>query len=144
MFSKSCEYGIRAMLYLSSQSVEGRRVKVGEIAKNSGCPVAFTAKLLNILNKAGLVLSQTGPNGGFYLDPTTFSDLRLSQIVSAIDGDTVYKGCGLGLDACDELNPCPLHHSFVKIRSDLKEMLETTLLIELAKKLKKGETVLIR
>lgn len=144
MFSKSCEYGIRAMLYLTTQSFEGKRVKVGEIAKNSGSPEAFTAKLLGILNKEGIVYSQTGRNGGFYIEVSQAKQIKLSHIVFAIDGDSVYNGCGLGLPQCDEESPCPLHDSFVQIRANLKEMLENTSLFDLAEKLKRGETVLVR
>ena len=69
MFSKSCEYGIKAVIYITTQSLEGRRIKVGEIAENSDLPLAFTAKLLGILTKVNIVRSQTGTNGGFYIEP---------------------------------------------------------------------------
>ncbi|MFV0306032.1 MAG: RrF2 family transcriptional regulator [Moheibacter sp.] len=144
MFSKSCEYGIRALLYIATQSLEGKRVKVGEIAENSGCPEAFTAKLLGDLKKSEIVCSQTGPYGGFYIEIEEIKNIKLSQIVFAIDGDSVYNGCGLGLAQCDENNPCPMHHHFVEVRNELKKMLETTCLYDLATELKAGETVLVR
>ncbi len=144
MFSKSCEYGIKAIIYITLQSLEGRRIKVGEIAENSDSPVAFTAKLLGILTKFDILKSQTGPNGGFYIEPYRLQKIKLSEIVFAIDGNSVYEGCGLGLKECDAENPCPLHNNFVKVRNELKWMLETTTLYDLAMKLKKGESVLIR
>jgi Rrf2 family protein len=144
MFSKSCEYGIKAMIYLTSQSLEGRRIKVGEIAENTNSPLAFTAKLLGILSKSNLIHSQTGPNGGFFIEQEKIPQIKLSEIVFAIDGNSVYESCGLGLDYCDSENPCPLHSDFVKIRSELKTMLESTMVYDLAMKLKTGESVLIR
>lgn len=144
MFSKSCEYGIKAAIYIMTQSMDGNRIKVGEIAKNADLPVAFTAKLLGILVKNQIVSSQTGPNGGFYIAADRWENLKLNEIVFAIDGNSVYEGCGLGLEYCDAENPCPLHNDFVKIRSELKYMLETTSVYNLAVKLKKGESVLVR
>lgn len=145
VFSKSCEYGLKAVIYIATQSLDQKRmIKVGEIAKNSGLPEAFTAKLLRILTKYGIIQSQTGPNGGFYLDLETMNHVKLSQIVQAIDGDSVYKGCGLGLNQCDEKNPCPLHEHFVSIRTQLSNMLENTSIHDLALKVRSGETVLIR
>lgn len=144
MFSKSCEYGIKAVIYILTQSKVGRRIKVAEIAENSDSPVAFVAKILGTLVRQKIVSSQTGPNGGFYIASNRLFDLKLSDIVYAIDGDAVYQGCGLGLKNCDALNPCPLHEKFVNVRNDLKAMLETTTIHDLAEKIKKGESVLIR
>lgn len=144
MFSKSCEYGIKAVIYLTKQSAEGRRIKVAEIAENAGSPMAFTSKLLGILTKHKIVESQTGPAGGFYVNLEKSKSIQLSQIVLAIDGNSVYEGCGLGLKQCDAQNPCPLHEDFVKIRVELKRMLNSTSMYDLAMKLKNGESVLIR
>ncbi|HLV23510.1 MAG TPA: Rrf2 family transcriptional regulator [Moheibacter sp.] len=144
MFSKSCEYGIKAAIYITTQSLEGKRIKVAEIAENANSPLAFTAKLLGILTKYNIVSSQTGPNGGFYIEPNRVRGIKLEEIVSAIDGNSVYEGCGLGLNSCDSQNPCPLHNEFIHIRSELKKMLQTTTVYDLAMKLKAGESVLIR
>jgi len=46
MFSKDCEYGIRATIYITMQSLEGNRVNLKEIAAAIDSPVAFTAKIL--------------------------------------------------------------------------------------------------
>lgn len=144
MFSKACEYGIKAMLYIAFQSQKGKRVKTGEIAEKIGTPEAFTAKILGELVKGGLVESLKGPYGGFYLDPTKQEQVKLSEIVSAIDGETIYKGCALGLATCNAAEPCPMHDKFIAIRSELKSMLESTSLKELSEGLKSGKTILIR
>ncbi len=144
MFSKACEYGIKAMIYIATESLDGRRVKIGDIAENSGSPEAFTAKVLGMLTKHNFVISQKGPNGGFEIERNFMKDLKLSQIVFAIDGDSIYNGCGLGLEECDENHPCPLHDQFHRIRFELKKMLETTSIFDLATKHKNGEIVLMR
>src|SRR5690606_37155249 len=126
MFSKSCEYGIKAAIYITTQSLEGRRIKVAEIAENANSPLAFTAKLLGILTKHHIVSSQTGTNGGFYIEHTKIRETKLEEIVFAIDGNSVYEGCGLGLEYCDSDNPCPLHNEFINFRRGPKKMLQTT------------------
>ena len=35
MFSKGCEYGIKAIIYIATQSLEGKRVKIGDVVENS-------------------------------------------------------------------------------------------------------------
>lgn len=144
MFSKACEYGIRSIIYIASRSIEGDRVKIGEVAENVNSPVAFTAKILGALVKHNIVQSVKGPYGGFYLEASKMKTIKISDIVYAIDGDSIYNGCGLGLSECDSKKPCPLHDRFVKIRADLKNMLNNTTIIDLAEGLKSGKTMLIR
>ena len=128
MFSKACEYGIRAAMCIASSGRTGERLGLHEVAERTGSPEAFTAKVLRKLVEGGLIDSQRGPNGGFLITPEQAKKIRISRIVDLIDGDSVYKGCGLGLDACDTRKPCPLHDQFAKVRADLRRMLEGTTL----------------
>ncbi|WP_375326139.1 RrF2 family transcriptional regulator [Flagellimonas sp. GZD32] len=144
MFSKACEYGIRAAVYIALQSLEGRRVSVTEIAQEIDSPIAFTAKILQQLTKNNLVHSVKGPNGGFEIDREEMDHVKLNMIVKAIDGDQIYKGCGLGLKECNAQKPCPLHDRFLDIRNDLSNMLRNTSLYDLATGLEVGLTYLKR
>ncbi|MBC9811232.1 Rrf2 family transcriptional regulator [Crocinitomicaceae bacterium CZZ-1] len=144
MFSKACEYGIKAIIYIATQSLNDNRVKIGDIAKNTDSPVAFTAKVLGALVKRNIVQSQTGPNGGFYIEKHRMDAIRVSDIVTAIDGDELFEGCALGLKSCSHLEPCPLHDKFVEIRSNLKKVLQETSVYDLTVGLQEGVTRLIR
>lgn len=144
MFSKACEYGIRASIYIASKSQDGERVSLKEIAKEIDSPVAFTAKILQLLSKNGIVESVKGAAGGFEINKGRISQIRFEDIVSAIDGNKVYEGCGLGLTKCNENKPCPAHDRFVAIRNDLKEMLVSTNLYEMTIGLETGHTYLKR
>lgn len=144
MFSKACEHGIKAIIYIATQSLNGERVKMGDITENIASPEAFTAKVLGELVKKGIVESLKGPYGGFYIQPAKMESIKVSDIVFAIDGDEIYNGCGLGLSECSSSQPCPMHHKFIAVRSQLKAMLESTNILDLAQGLKAGETMLIR
>jgi Rrf2 family transcriptional regulator, iron-sulfur cluster assembly transcription factor len=142
MFSKACEYAIRATIYITVQSGQDRRVSLKDIAKEIDSPEAFTAKILQQLSRYGIIDSVKGPTGGFTVDKKKMTKLKLSEIVSAIDGDNIYRGCGLGLKECSEKHPCPLHDKFKQIREDLRNMLEKTNLQELSLGLECGLTFL--
>ena len=45
------------------------------------------------------------------------SEIRLSQIVEAIDGVDYFEGCLLGLPACNNDNPCSLHDLWLDTRN---------------------------
>lgn len=137
MFSKACEYGIRAMLHIARTSKVGTRVGIRDIAKAIDSPEPFMAKILQDLSRKGLVLSIKGPNGGFYMNEV-HQKISLAEIVTAIDGDQLFNGCGLGLKACNEKKPCPIHYEFKAIRTNLKAMLQTTTLEDLTENLEKG------
>ena len=144
MFSKASEYAIRASIYIARQSLEGLRASLTGIAQEIGSPTAFTSKILQQLVKAGIIYSTRGQTGGFGIDPTVMRNSTIGDIVSAIEGDAIYTSCGLGLTECSPDKPCPVHEKFVSIREDLKKVLETTTIEELAMGLKDGLTYLKR
>jgi len=132
------------MIYIATQSMSNTRVKIGDIVDHIGSPEAFTAKILGALTKHDIVKSYTGPYGGFEIEMQRMKSMKLSEIVFAIDGDSIYKGCGLGLTECDASQPCPMHEHFILIREELRKMLETTNIYELAIGLKAGHSILNR
>ncbi len=142
MFSKACEYGIKAAIFIATKSYEGVRVSPKEIAKEIDSPQAFTAKILQDLVKHDVINSVKGAYGGFEIDKNNMANIKLAQIVNAIDGDRIYNGCGLGLEKCDENHPCPVHDKFKGVRDELKFMLENTSLEELALNIKSGASFL--
>ncbi|HAH56565.1 MAG: Rrf2 family transcriptional regulator [Lentimicrobium sp.] len=144
MFSKACEYGIRASVYLVAQSCQGKKTGLKELAKAIDSPEAYTSKILQQLVRNNVIVSEKGPTGGFSIGKSDIDTLKLSKVVMAIDGDEIYQGCGLGFHHCDENQPCPIHHQFKAIRNDLKNMLETTTLLELSKDIKNGISFLKR
>ena len=142
MFSKACEYGIKAAIFIAINSYENKRVSPKAISKEINSPHAFTAKILQDLVRHNIVQSIKGAHGGFELDKVNISSIKLSHIVKAIDGDKIYNGCGLGLEICDENHPCPVHGKFKNVRDELKHMLDNTSLEELALNIKSGESFL--
>lgn len=143
MFSKTCEYAIRAMLFIAQKSREGQKVGIREIAKNIASPEHFIAKILQDLCRRGLVQSSKGPNGGFYLEAKDYK-CSIAEIVIAVDGDRIFTGCGLGLRECSAAKPCPIHHEFKKIREILAKTLSKARIDNFAQTLQNSEAFLKR
>lgn len=142
MFSKACEYAIRAAIYIASESQSGRRASLKDIAREIDSPEAFTAKTLQKLSRSGVVVSTKGAHGGFHIVPEQLQQIKVSKIVLAIDGDKVYTRCSLGLHDCSEEHPCPFHSRFQPVRSDLRQIIENTSLGDLTSGLVSGDTFL--
>lgn len=125
LFSKTCEYAMRAVFYIASQSGDGARPGIKEIAEKINSPEHFLAKILQKLGRAGIISSIKGPNGGFYIEPKGLKR-PLADIITALEGNEIFTGCGMGLSYCSETNPCPLHQEFKKVRNQLTHMLCNT------------------
>lgn len=144
MFSKACEYGIKASVYIIDCSLKNEKVGMKDVAKAIDSPEAYTSKILQQLSRNNIIQSEKGPTGGFSVEKEKIDQLNLSMIVSAIDGDSIYEGCGLGFHHCNENKPCVIHHQYKTIRDDLKTMLENTLLVDLSEDIEKGLSFLKR
>ena len=138
MFSKSCEYAIKAMIFVAQKSKDSSRVGIREIAKGTDAPEHFVAKIMQDLVRRKLLHSVKGPNGGFYLDKLDL-ETSIADIVKAIDGDKLYMDCVLGLKACSEVNPCPVHFEYKEIKRRLIRMMEHNTIGEFNKKLDSGQ-----
>jgi Rrf2 family protein len=136
-FSKTCEYAIRAVIFIAQKSEGGKKVGIKEVAAGIDSPEHFIAKILQDLSKRALIQSSKGPNGGFYIDDASRRH-TLADIVSAVDGDKVFKGCGLGLKICSETKPCPLHNEFKEIRKKMHVALQSATIGEFNESLNLG------
>lgn len=117
-------------------------VSLKEVAKNIDSPESFTAKILQNLSKNGIVDATKGAKGGYAVPPSKAKELRVVEVVKSLDGDKVYEGCALGLSACDDTNPCPLHHKFTHVKSQLKTVLEETSISEMSEKMILSDSIL--
>lgn len=142
MFSKACEYGIRAVVIVAQHSMEKNRISLKEIAAAINSPEAFTSKILQKLVKNGYVTSIQGAYGGFEIKEEVLEKLSLQDIVDSIDGDEAYMSCVLGLKECSDVNPCPAHKKYKYIKNDLVEMLKTTSVKDMVNDTQKGLTFL--
>jgi len=137
MISKACKYGIRATIFIASKGTEKVKPGVKEIAREIDAPEAFTAKILQSLNRNGIITSIKGPYGGFYCSKQQLTSGVL-DIVEAIDGLSFFSECGLGLKECSDLHPCPMHHTYAKTRDQLLKTFRETTIELLAGNLKEG------
>ena len=118
MFSKSCNYAIKATIFIAKHSLEEKKVGFVDISKEIDSPQAFTAKILQILVRAGVIDSVKGVHGGFYIPTKRIATTFLVEIVNAIDGDAVFHGCGLGLSQCSETHSSK-QQQFLKLKHQI-------------------------
>lgn len=114
LLSKSSEYALRLVLYLTFHPAKAF-TPLGQIAAETGISFFRLSKVAQVLIKAGILTSYTGPNGGVNLAKSP-DRLRLFDVVEALEGPAVFDGCVLGLAGCGEENPCPVHTHWKKAK----------------------------
>ena len=127
MLSKTCEYALRAMIYIAQQSWDGSTVNIKEVSDKINSPEIFIGKILQNLSRQGYLQSVKGRYGGFFIT-REHANISLADIITAIDGDKMFHGCGLGLAYCSESNPCPIHNTYKEARDQLYDIYGKTTL----------------
>jgi Rrf2 family protein len=117
ILSKSCEYAIRATVYVAIKSNKNEKAGIIEVAKAIGSPMHFTGKILQSLVRKNILSSAKGPTGGFYIE--NGQSLFLIDVIRAIDGNGLFVSCVLGLEKCSGTQPCPMHEQVKPIRDRL-------------------------
>jgi Rrf2 family protein len=132
LFSKKCELGLQAVLFLSAQG-ESKVFNAKEVSDQLKVPKEFVSKVMQILTDSGIIGSRKGKNGGFYLakDP---QKIKLIDIVEAIDGLDIFYNCVLGFPGCSIKEPCPVHDEWGKLRDQAYKMLSKESLSDLKDK----------
>lgn len=135
IYSKPCEYAIRALCYLANLP-EHRTAQGQAIAAAENIPRPVLAKILQQLTRKGLLDSRRGRGGGFRLARRA-ELIKLRDVVAAIDGLDHFYDCCAGLENCGEETPCPLHESWAVIRTQILSDLETTTVAQMAAAVRK-------
>jgi len=123
IFSKKCEYGMQAVLYLASQE-KGALISADVFSKVLKIPREFISKILQNLRESGLIFSTKGKAGGFGLAKEP-SRIKLIDVVAAIDGLDIFNSCVLGFPECSPDHPCPVHITWGILRTQTYDMLNS-------------------
>jgi Rrf2 family protein len=129
--SKKTEYAILAMQYLASR--KSSLVSAKEISAALDISFEFLSKSLQALMKAGLVKSQQGIRGGYYLTRNP-EDITLMNVTDALNEKTSVVECQEGEEDCDRVEYCtlrsPMNVIQMKIDGIFKQMTISDLLKE--------------
>jgi Rrf2 family protein len=123
VITRATEYAIRALLFLAKQP-KGQIVYKKDICESQKITPAFLTKILQPLIKDGIVGSQRGVGGGFYLlkDPSRISVL---DVIKSQEGPIFLNHCLSPEELCKREETCPVKYvweeanrGLIKILSD--------------------------
>ncbi len=131
MLSATSEYALRALARLA-QVERGEALLGRDLAKTTGVPPQYLAKVMLALRNAGLVLATRGSGGGYMLLRPADA-IHLIDVVSLFEGPSTWPHCLLRGDRrCTSANPCAAHAHWGKVRDGYLEFLEHTTLSDIS------------
>ncbi|MCC7430042.1 Rrf2 family transcriptional regulator [bacterium] len=131
IFSRSCEYGLQALIYLASLP-SGTFVLQKDISEALKIPNAFLGKILQQLTKTALIISHKGKSGGFSLGKPA-DEITPLEVIEAIDGTAFFENCVLGFPGCSDNEPCPIHLEWKAAKCSIIQLLSNKSIEDLGK-----------
>lgn len=127
---RNTDYALRAVVNLTAH-YGNEPVSTRAIAVEEDISYQLACKLMQKLQKAGLVKSCMGPKGGFQLtrEPEMIS---LMEVVEAIQGPISLNRCLLGVDACPKQKGCSVRAKLVGLQESISGYLTSITLDELS------------
>jgi Rrf2 family protein len=125
--SARADYALRAAIELAA--APDSHVTGGQLARAQNIPGKFVETILTQLRRSGLVRSQRGPDGGFWLARPA-SEISLADIIRVVDGR--FPGpCGEPPENVTYPGPAePLRRVWIALRASGPTVLETVTLAD--------------
>lgn len=124
------DYAVRAAIELAGTAQDAPR-KVDEVAQAQEIPISFLENILTQLRSAGIVRSQRGPEGGYWL-ANPANEVTLAQVIRAVEGPLV----GIRGQRPEEIayngSAEPLQQVWIALRANLRAVLEHVTIADVA------------
>ncbi|PZO87021.1 MAG: Rrf2 family transcriptional regulator [Sphingomonas sanxanigenens] len=127
MLSQRTRYAIRALLHLADRHGNGP-VQLTEIADAQNIPAKFLTVILSELSRAGLVETQRGKDGGYWLSRPPH-EISYGDIVRQTRGSLALVPCASRLaytpcKNCVTQEECRVHFVMLRVRDETAAVLD--------------------
>ena len=124
------DYAVRAVVELAASSQDSPR-KVDEVAQAQEIPVSFLENILTQLRSAGIVRSQRGPEGGYWLAHPA-NELELATVIRAVEGPLVGVRGQRPEEVSYNGSAQSLQQVWLALRANLRKVLEHVTVADVA------------
>lgn len=129
LFTRECDYAIRILRTLSTD----KTVNVQQISQNEKISKQIVYKLARKLEKAGIITSMRGVNGGYQIKKP-ITEINLYMIFQAVDQNVFVTECTSAVVDCGKntpAEPCMLHKEFCRLQNMIFKELKTKSLYDI-------------
>ena len=127
--SARADYAVRAAVELAS--LGDGHVKAEALARAQSIPLRFLEQILLDLKHAGLVASQRGAEGGYWLARPP-AEIALADVIRAVEGPLANVRGVRPEELAYDGPASALRHVFVALRANIRAVLEEVTLADVA------------
>lgn len=127
--SKLTDYAVVIMAQLAREPQRLYTTKA--LADELGLPQPTVSKLLKMLIKAELLISQRGVQGGYQLAKEAHR-IVASDLIIAIEGPLAMTECSLAKHQCDRVAHCGVADNWQRVTQAIHQLLASVTLAQLA------------
>jgi len=121
LITRETDYAIRVLMYIAES--EKKIIPAPYIQNELALPKAFLRRILQTLQREGILTSRKGNNGGFILNCMP-KDISLANIIEIFQGAITLNDCLLMKQTCPQIKKCVVREKIMNIENSLVEQLE--------------------
>jgi Rrf2 family protein len=130
LINRDTDYAVKALLYLTQKDPE--RVSVSELVDDLDIPRPFLRKILQTLNRKGVLNSYKGKGGGFVLAMPP-EKILLIRLIDIFQKPVKLTECIFKEKICSDIGTCPLKKRIDAIEQHVISELESVTMASLLK-----------
>ncbi len=127
--TRETDYGIVLLSRLASVPRPGVQA-ARELASWAGLPYPMASKILKVLARAGLLVSQRGARGGYSLARPP-EQISVGDVIAALEGPIGMTECTSAPGQCEQEGHCPVRTRWQEISAAVRDFLQRIPLSEL-------------
>jgi Rrf2 family protein len=105
LLNRDTDYAVKALLYITQKNP--KRMSVSELVNALDIPRPFLRKILQILNREGVLNSFKGKGGGFVLAMPP-EEILLTRLIDIFQKPVKLTECIFKEKICSDIGTCPL------------------------------------
>lgn len=122
LITRNTDYAVRALCFMAIK--EDEIISVDMLVKNLNIPRPFLRKIMQTLNKKGILQSYKGQGGGFSLSVSP-KNILLADLIETFQGSLKLNECLFKKHICHNINNCPLKKKIDKLEKYMISQLQS-------------------
>jgi len=131
LITRNTDYAVRALCCIAEQKQEV--ISADRLVKSLDMPRPFLRKILQTLNKEGLLSSSRGKDGGFALALSP-GEITLTDVMKIFQGPIRLNECKFKKSDCPYISDCLLRKKIVEIEKEVIAKLKAITIDSIIKK----------
>ncbi len=132
LIRRNTDYALR-VLTLMGKYKKGHIIFARELAASEGVPLVYLHKILQKLQRRGIIKSYRGRFGGGFSLQQEIRTITLQDIMEIAQGKFAVNRCFIEHDRCTRIKNCPIHKQLHRVQKNIDQALHKVTLAALVK-----------